>query len=82
MTISGRAGPVRDAGGKTATGRARWAACRRGCNRRSVLGVGRVVELSTGDSDNVELAMTEEALTGFLSWLEASPPGSHLADMA
>jgi hypothetical protein len=34
------------------------------------------------DSDNVELAMTEEALTGFLSWLEASPPGSHLADMA
>jgi hypothetical protein len=26
--------------------------------------------------------MTEEALTGFLSWLEASPPGSHLADMA
>ena len=30
--------------------------------------------LSTGDSDNVELAMTEEALTGFLSWLEASRP--------
>ncbi|HET6191724.1 MAG TPA: DUF2550 family protein [Trebonia sp.] len=49
----------------------------------SVLGADRVVvELSTGDSDNVELAMTEEALTGFLSWLEASPPGSHLADMA
>ena len=49
----------------------------------SVLGADRVVvELSTGDSDNVELAMTEEALTGFLSWLEASPPGSHLSDMA
>jgi Protein of unknown function (DUF2550) len=48
----------------------------------SVLGADRiVVELSTGDSDNVELAMTEEALTGFLSWLEASPPGSHLGDV-
>jgi hypothetical protein len=32
--------------------------------------------------DRVELAMTEEALTGFLAWLEASPPGSHLADIA
>jgi hypothetical protein len=31
---------------------------------------------------HVELAMTEEALTGFLAWLEASPPGSHLADIA
>jgi hypothetical protein len=30
----------------------------------------------------VELAMTEEALTGFLAWLEASPPGSHLQDIA
>lgn len=29
---------------------------------------------------HVELAMTEQALTGFLAWLEASPPGSHLAD--
>ena len=28
----------------------------------------------------VELAMTEQALTGFLAWLEASPPGSHLGD--
>jgi len=28
----------------------------------------------------VELAMTEQALTGFLAWLEASPPGSHLSD--
>jgi len=25
--------------------------------------------------------MTEEALTGFLAWLEASPPGSHLSDV-
>jgi hypothetical protein len=28
--------------------------------------------------EHVELAMTEQALTGFLAWLEASPPGSHL----
>jgi hypothetical protein len=28
----------------------------------------------------VELAMTEQALTGFLAWLEASPPGSYLGD--
>jgi hypothetical protein len=26
----------------------------------------------------VELAMSENALTGFLSWLEAAPPGEHL----
>ena len=32
--------------------------------------------------EHVELAMTEEALTGFLAWLEASPPGSHLQDIA
>jgi hypothetical protein len=32
--------------------------------------------------DHAELAMTEQALTGFLSWLEASPPGSHLEDIA
>ena len=46
-----------------------------------------VVELCTrpadgSDEDHVELAMTEEALTGFLAWLEASPPGSHLQDIA
>ena len=32
--------------------------------------------------EHVELAMTEQALTGFLAWLEASPPGSHLQDIA
>jgi hypothetical protein len=32
--------------------------------------------------EHLELAMTEEALTGFLAWLEASPPGSHLQDIA
>jgi hypothetical protein len=31
---------------------------------------------------HVELAMTEQAMTGFLAWLEASPPGSHLEDIA
>jgi hypothetical protein len=30
--------------------------------------------------EHVELAMTDQALTGFLAWLEASPPGSHLGD--
>ena len=30
--------------------------------------------------EHVELAMTEQALTGFLAWLEASPPGSHLGE--
>jgi hypothetical protein len=37
---------------------------------------------AAGADDHVELAMTEEALTGFLAWLEASPPGSHLQDIA
>jgi hypothetical protein len=32
--------------------------------------------------EHVELAMTEQALTGFLAWLEASPPGSHLGDFS
>jgi Protein of unknown function (DUF2550) len=54
----------------------------------NVLGAERVVvELCTRpapeeDDDYAELAMTEEALTGFLAWLEASPPGSHLQDIA
>jgi hypothetical protein len=30
----------------------------------------------------VELAMGEQALTGFLAWLEAAPPGSHLGDFS
>ncbi len=56
------------------------------------LGADRiVVEVSTkpsGDDpgsvsdEHVELAMTEQALTGFLAWLEASPPGSHLGDFS
>jgi hypothetical protein len=47
-------------------------------------GPGRiVVECRAGDDGGyVELAMSESALTGFLSWLEAAPPGSHLDQIA
>jgi len=31
---------------------------------------------------HAEFAMTEQALTGFLAWLEASPPGSYLGDLS
>jgi Protein of unknown function (DUF2550) len=34
----------------------------------------------TPAGEHAELAMTDQALTGFLAWLEASPPGSHLGD--
>ncbi|HEX4832844.1 MAG TPA: DUF2550 domain-containing protein [Trebonia sp.] len=38
-----------------------------------------VVEIKTGSDDGpVELALSDQALTGLLAWLEASPPGSHL----
>lgn len=48
-----------------------------------LLGPGRtVVEVATDAVGRVELAMTPEALTGFLAWLEASPPSSHLQDIA
>ena len=46
------------------------------------IGAGTVViECLTEPKDTVpaprtvELAMSEEALTGFLAWLESSPPG-------
>ena len=41
-----------------------------------------VVECEVGGRERVELAMTEAALTGFLSWLEAAPPGSYLDQIA
>jgi hypothetical protein len=43
------------------------------------LGPGMVViGCQVGDSpDTIELAMGEAALTGFLAWLEAAPPGSY-----
>ena len=47
------------------------------------LGPGMVVvECRVGDGTRVELAMSEAALTGFLSWLEAAPPGSYLDQIA
>ena len=53
------------------------------------LGADRiVVEVAVSDAsgadagEHVELAMTDQALTGFLAWLEASPPGSHLGDFS
>ena len=54
----------------------------------ATLGPQRVVievwtqQAAESADEHVELAMTEEALTGFLAWLEASPPGSHLHDIA
>ena len=32
--------------------------------------------------EHLEFAMSDSALTGFLAWLEASPPGSHLEDFS
>lgn len=36
---------------------------------------GSTVLNLTGPSDDLELAMGADALTGFLSWLESTPPG-------
>jgi hypothetical protein len=43
------------------------------------LGPGMVVVScqAGGNADTIELAMGEAALTGFLAWLEAAPPGSY-----
>jgi hypothetical protein len=42
-----------------------------------------VIEAKTGLPEGpVELAMTDQALTGLLAWLEAAPPGSHLDDLS
>lgn len=48
----------------------------------NVLGSEHLVVELESDEGRVELAMTQGALTGFLAWLEASPPGSHLQDIA
>ena len=37
-----------------------------------------MAECQVGESDAVDLALAEPALTGLLAWLEAAPPGSHL----
>lgn len=45
----------------------------------SRLGPGTVVvECDTGaDGGRIELALSQDALTGFLSWLESAPPAPH-----
>ncbi|APU13486.1 MULTISPECIES: DUF2550 domain-containing protein [Actinoalloteichus] len=37
--------------------------------------VGSTVLRCAGNEREIELAMTQDALTGFLSWLESAPPG-------
>jgi hypothetical protein len=46
----------------------------------SALGADRIVVEVAVAGEQLELAMSDSALTGFLAWLEASPPGSHLED--
>ena len=49
----------------------------------SLGGEAVIVECREGpQAQPVELAMSEDALTGFLAWLEAAPPGSHLNQIA
>jgi hypothetical protein len=48
----------------------------------SALGADRIVVEVAVAGEQLELAMSDSALTGFLAWLEASPPGSHLEDFA
>ncbi len=45
--------------------------------RRSLLGGAVVLRCCTSEGD-VELAMSRSATTGFLAWLEATPPGATL----
>jgi hypothetical protein len=39
------------------------------------LGPERVVVLASTETDDVELAVPSDALTGLLAWLESAPPG-------
>lgn len=55
--------------------RPRHAIARRGLR---VSGRRRVGELWAVDCGGVTLAMSEDALTGFLAWLESAPPSAHL----
>jgi hypothetical protein len=51
---------------------------RRPADAEEVSGLGPgtvIVECDTGAAGRVGLALSEDALTGFLSWLEAAPPG-------
>lgn len=44
----------------------------------AALPVGAVVVVCRDRGTELELAMSEPALTGFLAWLEAAPPGTHV----
>ena len=48
----------------------------------ATLGPDRVVVEARTDEVAVELALPEDALTGFLAWVEAAPPGSSLDQFA
>lgn len=50
---------------------------RPGNAERDALAAGAVVVVCSQEGRLVELALSEPALTGFLAWLEASPPGTH-----
>lgn len=41
-----------------------------------IIGCRTIAASAGGRSESFELAMSPDALTGFLAWLEASPPGS------
>ncbi len=45
-----------------------------GPERLTIAGHWVILRLST-DIDEIEIAMAESTVTGFLSWLEAAPPG-------
>jgi hypothetical protein len=51
----------------------------RGGEKRALLGEVTVVEL-TGPSGDVIMALDTNAVTGFLAWLEARPPGATLPE--
>jgi len=48
----------------------------------ATLGPDRVVVEARTDEGAMELALPEDALTGFLAWVEAAPPGSSLDEFA
>jgi hypothetical protein len=65
--------------------RPRHAIARRGLvisSRRVLDGADGPKGLWAVDCGSVTLAMSEDALTGFLAWLEAAPPSAHLLDRA
>jgi hypothetical protein len=54
-----------------------------GAEAVSLGGEAVIIECREGpQAQPVELAMSDDALTGFLAWLEAAPPGSHLDQIA